>query len=104
MNDYVIDSNSMIVTPLNTTILGLPDFDPSIFGAGHHPFALAVESHACNVARVTGEYHQRLLIGGTDVEKLDILISRCRKVSFVWRDAETVDLGVGMLNRSRTDA
>lgn len=55
VNHHVVDRTAVRVAPLDRTAARLPDLHCAIFRAGDHPFALAVEGYACDVARVTLE-------------------------------------------------
>ena len=59
---------------------------------------------ACDIIRVTLKGHHRVRVGGFDVEEFDIGVACRGEVAFVGGDAETVDLGVGVLEGARTDA
>lgn len=57
-----------------------------------------------DIIRVTFKGHHRVRVGGFDVEEFDIGVARCGEVAFVRGNAQTVDLGVGMLEGARTDS
>lgn len=57
-----------------------------------------------NIIRVALKGHHRVRIGGFDVEEFNIGVACCGEVAFVRGDAETVNLGVGVLEGARTDA
>ena len=104
MNHHIIDRHPMVVASLYAPVLGLPYLDPTVFGARHHPLPLAVEYHTRDVPRVTCKDHDGLWIGRSDVEKLDIVVSSCGEVAFIWGDAQAIDLRVRMLYGAGTDA
>lgn len=90
----------MVVAPLYRARPCLPDFDGAVFRTGHHPFSLAVEGDACDVACVALKNEVWRGIGISDFEEFNgVMACRC-KISFVGRDAQSVHLRVGMLDRS----
>lgn len=103
MDDHVIDWRSMAVTSLNSSTACLPNLDRSIFRACHHPLPLAMESHASDIICMTFESKERVWIGRLDVVELNTMVTGCCKKSLVGRDAESIDLGIGVLNCSRAD-
>ncbi|KAK5634418.1 hypothetical protein RRF57_010131 [Xylaria bambusicola] len=88
----------MIVASLYRRIARLPDLDSPIFRASHHPFSLTVESDTGDVARVALKAQHRIGIRGLYIEELDGVVARGGNKAFVGRDAETVDLRVGVLH------
>ena len=66
---------SMMIIALNGSGARIPYFDGSIFGARHHPFALAVERNSGNVAGVSVERQHWAWIVGVNVIELHILRS-----------------------------
>lgn len=86
MNDNIIDGDSVVVIPLQTTSPSIPDLHSTVLRAGYHPPALAMERDACDIVRVTLEGHDRVGIGGFDVEKLDIVMTGGREVALVGCD------------------
>lgn len=87
VNDHVIDGSDMgdqvsrgsavDVIALDAARSCIPDFDRAVFGAGHHPFALAMERHAGDIAGVAVEGEDWVGVRGADVIELHTLIS-CR--------------------------
>lgn len=59
---------------------------------------------ARNIIGVSFKGHHRVWIRRFNVEELDIGVAGGSEIAFVGGDAETIDLGVGMLKRTRTDA
>ena len=104
MNNHIIDGAAMQIIPLDTARARIPDLDRAVLGAGHHPFALAVERDAGDVARVPVEGEHRVRVRGADVVQLDVVVPCCGEVALVGRDAEPVHLRVGVLDRARADA
>jgi len=47
---------------------------------------------------MASQNHNGVWIGRADVEELDIVISRCCEISFIWGNAEAIDLRIGMLD------
>ena len=104
MNNHIIDRALMQIIPLDTPRPRVPDLNRPILGAGHHPFALAVESHAGDVARVPVEREHGVRVRGADVVELDVVVPGRGEVALVRRDAEPVDLRVWVLDCARADA
>ncbi len=104
MDDDVVGCGAMVVASLYGGVARLPDLDSAILGAGHHPLALAVEGDAGDVARVALEAQHRVGVRGLDVEELDRVVAGGGDEAFVGRNAEAVDLRVGVLDRARADA
>ena len=92
MGDQVSRRSAMDVIALDATRSCIPDLDRTVFGAGHHPFALAMKRHAGDVAAVAIEGEDWVGVRGADVIELHILISRRGQVAFIRGDAESVDL------------
>ena len=63
-----------------------------------------MEGNARDVVGVTFERQDGIRVGGLDVVKLHRVMAGCSKVPFVGRDAESIDFGIGMGYRARTDA
>lgn len=84
VDDHVVDGSDMCdqvsrgsavdVIALDAACSCIPDFDRAIFRAGHHPFALAMERHAGDVAGVSVEGEDRVRVRGTDVVQLHIVV------------------------------
>lgn len=104
MNHHIVDRALVQIVPLNTPRPRIPDLDRAILGARDHPFALAMESDARDVARVPVERQHGVRIRGADVVELDVVVPRGGEVALVGRDAEPVDLGVRVLDCARADA
>ena len=92
MDHHIIDRHPVVVASLYASVLGLPYLNPTILGTCHHPFSFTVKYHTGHVSQMTCKDHDRLWIGRSDVEKLDIVVARRSKVAFIWGDAEAVDL------------
>jgi hypothetical protein len=103
VDDYIIHGDSMIVIPLYRTTSSIPDLDRAVFRTCHHPFALAVERNARDVACVAIEGEDGVRIRGLDVVEFDCVVAGGGEVSFVGRDAEAVDLRVGVGYCARAD-
>lgn len=102
VDDDVVDGAAVRVIALHRRRARVPDLDHAVFRAGDHPFALAVESHAGDVAGVALEDEKGGGIGRADVVQFDGVAAGRGQVAFVGRDAQPVDLGVRMLDRART--
>lgn len=76
MGDQVSRRSGMDVIALDAARSCIPDFDRAVFGAGHHPFALAMERHAGDITGVAVEGEDRVGVRGADVVELHILVSR----------------------------
>ena len=104
VNYYVVDSNAVVVAPLNGPLFALPHFDESVLRTGHQPFRVAMESDPCDIACVSIKFCDGLRICGADVVELDIVITGSGQHSLVRRDAKAIYLGVRMLNSARANA
>lgn len=104
MDDNIIDSGLVHVIALLAACAGVPDFHSPILRAGDHPLSFAMESNPGDVSAMTLEGHHRVGIGGLDVEQFDMMTSRCGKEALVGSDAETVHLGLGMLDGAGADS
>lgn len=87
VNHDVVGGASVIIAPLDGAGACFPDLDSAILGARDHPFALAVERDAGNVACVAFKGHERIGIRGLDVVKLDGVVAGGGEEALVWRDA-----------------
>lgn len=86
MDDHIVDGSdvgdqvsggvAMDVIALDAARSCVPDLDRAVFGAGHHPFALAMEGHAGDVAGVSVEGEDRVGVRGADVVELYVVVSR----------------------------
>lgn len=62
-----------------------------------------MERDSRDVACVAFKRHDRIRVGGLDIEKLYIVVASSSKESLIRSDAQAIDLRVGVLNGSRTD-
>lgn len=102
--DDVVGRAAVVVAALDGAAARLPDLDGAVLRARDHPFALAVEGDAGDVACVTLEGEQRVRIGRLDIKELDRVVAGGGEEALVGRDAQAVDLRVGVLDRARADA
>ena len=63
-----------------------------------------MESDACNIVGVAFEGEDGVGVCGFDVVELDVGVGGCCQKAFVRGDAETVDLGVGVMDCAGADA
>jgi len=63
-----------------------------------------MEGDTRHVARVPLESKKWCGVRGADIVELDIVVARRSEEAFIGGNAETVDLGVGMLDCARADA
>ena len=68
MNNDIIDGRSVVIAPLNHAGAGVPYLDGAVLGAGDHPFAVAVECHARDVARMALKDRSGSGVRGANVE------------------------------------
>ena len=101
MNNNVIDRNSVGVIALDTGGASIPDLDGAVLRASNHPFALAVEGYAGDVASVPFESENGVRVCRFEIVELDVMISCGCKIALLRRDAQAVHLRVWMLNRSQ---
>lgn len=66
--DYVVRRRAMVIASLDSACTSLPDLHSSIFRAGDHPLAFAVEGYPRNIARVSFKYEDRGRIRGSYIE------------------------------------
>ena len=104
MDNHIVHRASVWVVPLYTPRPRIPDLDRPVFRARHHPFPLAVERHAGDVAGVSVECEYWVWVRGADVVELDVVVAGCGEVALVGGDAEAIDLRVGVLDCARADA
>ena len=71
VNNHIVGRMAMVVAPLDRACFCFPNFDRSVFRACHHPLALTVKRHTCNVPRVALKRQPRVRIGRFDVVELD---------------------------------
>lgn len=76
----------------------------TIFRAGDHPFALAVECHAGYVTGVAFEGENSSWVGRSDVVEFYCVVACSGEEALVWTDAQAVDLRIRMRDGSRADA
>lgn len=100
VNNHVVGWAAMVVASLNGSSPCLPDLDGPVLGASYHPFPLAVKRDACDIPGVALKCQQRVRIRRLDIIQLDGMMASGGKVSLVGGDAETVHLGVRVLNRA----
>jgi hypothetical protein len=103
VDHYVVDWRAVGIASLNRAASRFPDLDRAIFRACDHPFSLAVECDARDVASVTFESKKRVWVCGFDVVEFDRVMASSGEESFVGGDTEAVDLGVRVLDRSRAN-
>lgn len=104
VDDDIIDRRLVGIVPLQSASASIPHLDGSILGAGHHPFALAMERNTGDIVSVAIKGHHRVGIGRLDVVELHIgMAGRC-EVALVRSNTEAVHLGIGMLDRAGTDS
>lgn len=93
----------MDVISLQAPGSSIPYLDRTVFATCDHPFAFTVERHARDITGMAFEGHDRIRVCGSNIVQPDIVsTSRCQKL-LIRCDAESVDLGFGMLNGPRTD-
>lgn len=97
MDHDVVDSGLVDVVSLQAAGARVPDLDRAVLGAGDHPAALAVERNARDIVGMALKVHHRIRVGRLDIVELDVGVARRREVSFVRRDAQSVDLRVRVL-------
>ena len=83
MDDHIVDRTAVQIIALYAPCPRIPDLHRTVFGARHHPFALAVERHACDVAGVAIESEHGARIGGADVVEFDVVVACCGEVALV---------------------
>ena len=103
MNNHIIYRSPVNVIPLQATCTGIPNLHSSVLGASDHPFSLAVECHAGDVVRVTFKGYHGIGIGRLDIKELDIVVARGSQEPLIRGNTKTIDLGVWMLDSTRTD-
>jgi len=84
VDHYVVDWRAVGIASLNRTASRLPDLDRAIFRACDHPFSLAVECDACDVAGVAFECEEGVWVCGFDVVKFDCVMTSGGEEAFVW--------------------
>lgn len=104
VDDDIIDRDAMGVVALHAARACVPDLDGAILGARHHPLALAMEGDAGDVGRVAFKGEHGIRIRRLDLVELDRVVAGGGEEALVGRDAEAVDLRVGMRDRPGADA
>lgn len=104
MYDHIVHRTSMPVVPLHSGTLCIPDLDRPVLGRRDHPFCVAVKANTSDIASVSLERENRSWIVTLTRVELDVLASGGSDKSLVWRDAETIDLGVGVGYLATTEA
>jgi hypothetical protein len=104
MNNHIIDRTVVHIRPLDRAGPRFPDANGAVFAARDHPFSLAVEGDARDVAGMAFEDEERGRVGGADVEELDVVVAGCGEEALVRRDAEAIYLAVGVLDCSGADS
>jgi hypothetical protein len=98
VDNNIIDWVSVAVGTLNSATAGFPDLHTAILRACDHPLSLAVECNARDIVRVTFKGEESIGVGRLDIVEFDIVAARSSQESLVGRDAEAIDLRVGVLN------
>ena len=62
-----------------------------------------MECYASDIIGMTFKGQKRVGIGGFDIVQLDTMMASSRQKPFVWGNAESIDLGIRMLDRSGAD-
>ena len=104
MDDHIVDRAAVRVVALDGTSTSIPDLDSAILRACDHPFAFAMKGYTRNIAGMAFESEYGAWIGRADIVKLDVVATSGREIALVRRDAETVDLGVRVLNGAGADS
>jgi len=63
MDHHVVDGRAVPVVSLDAACARIPNLDCAIFRARHHPFALAMERHACYIVCMPFEGENRGRVG-----------------------------------------
>lgn len=103
MNNHIIYRSPVNVIPLQATCTGIPNLHSSVLGASDHPFSLAVECHAGDVVRVAFKGNHGVGNGRLYIKELDIVVARGSQEPLIRGNTKTIDLGVWMLDCTRTD-
>jgi len=104
MDDDVVDGCPMLVVALDGRGARVPDLDRPVLAAGDHPLALAMEPDGGDVAGVPLKGHHGARAAGVDVVELDGAVAAGCQEALVGRDAQPVDLAVGILDGLAADA
>lgn len=100
MYDYIVDWMSVRVVPLYYSCSCVPNFYCSILRTCDHPFCVHMKRNSCYIVIVALKHHYRARIGTLDIVESNDMATGCGEVFLVWGYAETVDLRLGMLDRS----
>ena len=104
MDNDIVDGGPVVVAPLDHAGARVPDLDCAVLGARDHPFAVAVEGNAGDIACVTLKDGEGSGVRGADVEQLDSVVASSGELALVGGNTQSVDLGVGVLDGSGADA
>jgi hypothetical protein len=104
VDDDIVGRKVVAVGALDGAAARLPDLDGAVLGARDHPLALAVEGHARDVARVALKLQHGVRVRRLDVVELHRVVARGGEVALIRRDAEAVDLRLGVLDGAGADA
>lgn len=104
MDHHIIDRHAVHIVALYISTACIPYLDRTVFRRCDEPLALAVECYACDVGGVAVEGEDGVGVGGFDVVELDGVVAGGGEVALVGRDAEAVDLRVGVGDCARADA
>ena len=103
VDDYIVDWRTMRIASLNRATPSLPYLNCAILRTCHHPFSLAVECDARDIASVTFERKEGVWICRFYIVEFDRVMASGGKEPFVRRDTEAIDLGVRVLDGSRAN-
>jgi hypothetical protein len=103
VNHDIVDWAAVRVASLNSTSTSLPDLDSAILGACNHPLALTMECDTGDVAGVALKGEKRIRVGRLDIIQFDSMMAGGGEESLVRRDAEAIDLRVGVLDSAGAD-
>ena len=98
VDNHIVDGGAVQVCALDSAGARLPYANAAVLTTRDHPFSLAVEGDACDVARVSLENEHRRRISGPDVEELHVVVPGGSEVALVGGDTETVNLRVRVLD------
>ena len=73
--DHIVHRTSMPVVPLHSRTLCVPDLDRPVLRGRYHPFCVAVEANASDVASMSFECENRVRIVTFARVELDVLAS-----------------------------
>lgn len=92
------------IATLDRACSSFPDLDSTVLGARDHPFSFAVKGDARYVGSVAFEGVERVWVRGLDVVEFHGVVACRREEALVRRNAESVYLGIRMLDCSGADA